>query len=284
MVPAERILAAAREHGADLIGLSGLITPSLEEMAHVARELEREGLDAAAADRRRDDQPRPHGGADRPGVPRRRSCTCWTPRARSGVVSRLKGGEREALRRARTGRAGAAAPRARGSGARSGELLTLEEARAPADPDRLAGLRAAAPELPGRARARGRAARRAGALHRLDAVLRGLGAARDLPADLREPRVGREGARAVRRRTADAGAADRGGAARARGRRTASSPRTPSATTSRSTRTTRARACSARCTRCGSSRTRGGASRTRRSPTSWRRARAGLATGSARSR
>ncbi len=44
MVPAERILAAAREHGADVVGLSGLITPSLEEMAHVAREMDRQGL------------------------------------------------------------------------------------------------------------------------------------------------------------------------------------------------------------------------------------------------
>ena len=44
MVPAERILKAARETHADVIGLSGLITPSLEEMAHVARELQREGV------------------------------------------------------------------------------------------------------------------------------------------------------------------------------------------------------------------------------------------------
>ena len=44
MVPAARILEAARESGADLIGLSGLITPSLDEMVHVAREMEREGF------------------------------------------------------------------------------------------------------------------------------------------------------------------------------------------------------------------------------------------------
>jgi 5-methyltetrahydrofolate--homocysteine methyltransferase len=44
MVPAEKILAAAREHQADMIGLSGLITPSLEEMAHVAREMQRLGF------------------------------------------------------------------------------------------------------------------------------------------------------------------------------------------------------------------------------------------------
>ncbi len=41
MVPAEKILARAKEVNADIIGLSGLITPSLEEMVHVAREMER---------------------------------------------------------------------------------------------------------------------------------------------------------------------------------------------------------------------------------------------------
>ncbi len=44
MVPCENILHAAREHKADIIGLSGLITPSLEEMAHVAAEMKRQGL------------------------------------------------------------------------------------------------------------------------------------------------------------------------------------------------------------------------------------------------
>ncbi|MCC6728226.1 MAG: methionine synthase [Chthonomonadales bacterium] len=44
MVPAERILAAAREQEADMVGLSGLITPSLDEMTHVAREMEREAM------------------------------------------------------------------------------------------------------------------------------------------------------------------------------------------------------------------------------------------------
>ncbi|MCY2989869.1 MAG: methionine synthase [Planctomycetota bacterium] len=44
MVPAEQILKAAVEHDVDLIGLSGLITPSLDEMVHVAKELERAGF------------------------------------------------------------------------------------------------------------------------------------------------------------------------------------------------------------------------------------------------
>ena len=44
MVPCEKILQTAREQHADMIGLSGLITPSLDEMVHVAREMEREGF------------------------------------------------------------------------------------------------------------------------------------------------------------------------------------------------------------------------------------------------
>jgi len=45
MVPAQRILDEARKHEVDMIGLSGLITPSLDEMVHVASEMEREGFD-----------------------------------------------------------------------------------------------------------------------------------------------------------------------------------------------------------------------------------------------
>ncbi|MGZ4457821.1 MAG: vitamin B12 dependent-methionine synthase activation domain-containing protein, partial [Nocardioidaceae bacterium] len=45
MVPAQKILDTAREVGADLIGLSGLITPSLDEMVNFATEMERQGLE-----------------------------------------------------------------------------------------------------------------------------------------------------------------------------------------------------------------------------------------------
>ena len=44
MVPADKILRTAVEQGVDVIGLSGLITPSLDEMVHVAKEMEREGF------------------------------------------------------------------------------------------------------------------------------------------------------------------------------------------------------------------------------------------------
>jgi len=45
MVPCDKILAAAKEHKVDIIGLSGLITPSLDEMVHVAREMKRANFD-----------------------------------------------------------------------------------------------------------------------------------------------------------------------------------------------------------------------------------------------
>jgi 5-methyltetrahydrofolate--homocysteine methyltransferase len=45
MVPADRILDTALEEDCDVVGLSGLITPSLDEMVHVAKEMERRGID-----------------------------------------------------------------------------------------------------------------------------------------------------------------------------------------------------------------------------------------------
>ena len=70
MVPAQKILDAAAEHDADIIGLSGLITPSLDEMVTFAAEMQRAGSDDPAADRWRDDLARPHRGQGRPEVRR----------------------------------------------------------------------------------------------------------------------------------------------------------------------------------------------------------------------
>ena len=69
MVPAARILETASEIDADLIGLSGLITPSLDEMTHVAVRDGAPGLHDPAAHRRRDDVADPHRGQDRAGLP-----------------------------------------------------------------------------------------------------------------------------------------------------------------------------------------------------------------------
>src|SRR5262249_40642803 len=96
MVPADKILDTAVEEGCDVVGLSGLITPSLDEMVNVAKEMERRGLDL----------PLLIGGATPPKQP---------PAARTapeyseptlhvldasrvvGVVSRLLDGERKQL-------------------------------------------------------------------------------------------------------------------------------------------------------------------------------------------
>lgn len=45
MVPADKILERAKAENVDVIGLSGLITPSLDEMVYVAKEMERMGMD-----------------------------------------------------------------------------------------------------------------------------------------------------------------------------------------------------------------------------------------------
>ena len=71
MVPAAKILETAKREKADIIGLSGLITPSLDEMCFVAAEMEREGFELPAAHRRRHDEPRAHRGEDQPQLPER---------------------------------------------------------------------------------------------------------------------------------------------------------------------------------------------------------------------
>ena len=79
-----------------MIGLSGLITPSLDEMVHVAKEMEREGFHDAAADRRRDDQRQAHGGQDR-AVLSRAPCIHVKDASRCvGVVDRLMRPEQRA--------------------------------------------------------------------------------------------------------------------------------------------------------------------------------------------
>ena len=76
MVPAAKILDTASAEQADIIGLSGLITPSLDEMCHVAAEMERQGFTTAAADRRRHHEPRAHRGEDSPELPARPGRLC----------------------------------------------------------------------------------------------------------------------------------------------------------------------------------------------------------------
>ncbi len=113
MVHQDVILRTAAEEKVDLIGLSGLITPSLDEMVSVAREMERRGLKTAAPHRRRDDEPAAYGGQDRAGVQRAGGARARRL-ARGG--RRVEPAERDAARRVpgvHESGAGDAAPAAR---------------------------------------------------------------------------------------------------------------------------------------------------------------------------
>ena len=110
MVPCQDILARAKVEGADIIGLSGLITPSLEEMQHVAAEMQRDDVlprqEDPAADRRRDDEPRAHRGEDRaalrrPGRLRARREPLGRRLQRPAVRGARRGLHRRARRRLR---------------------------------------------------------------------------------------------------------------------------------------------------------------------------------------
>jgi 5-methyltetrahydrofolate--homocysteine methyltransferase len=128
MVPSERILATAKETGADLVGLSGLITPSLEEMVHVAREMERQGFSL----------PLLIGGAT---TSRMHTAVKIAPAYRGpvvhvldasravGVVGQLKGGEKQAAYDAENRTEQERLRREHAARREEQPLLNLEEAR-----------------------------------------------------------------------------------------------------------------------------------------------------------
>ena len=72
MVPANKILETAIENDVDIIGLSGLITPSLDEMVHVAQEMKRQGFFRTTTYRRSNDFTQTHCGKDRSRIRQRR--------------------------------------------------------------------------------------------------------------------------------------------------------------------------------------------------------------------
>jgi 5-methyltetrahydrofolate--homocysteine methyltransferase len=128
MVPASRILETARAEDADIIGVSGLITPSLDEMCHVAGEMEREGLEL----------PLLIGGATTSRVhtavkvsPNYRGPTVYVPDASRavGVVSKLIGAERQQYA-AQVGAEYAAIREQRAAQRRGARRATLADARA----------------------------------------------------------------------------------------------------------------------------------------------------------
>ena len=187
MVPVSRILETAQEVGADLIGVSGLITPSLDEMVHLASTMERQGLTT----------PLLIGGAT---TSRVHTAVKIAP-AYSGPVVHVADASRavgvagalagqggrdayaervradyEAVRTEREGRTARSAPRRSRTRGRTGP------GHWPATPPR--------PTYLGVADVRPVPARGARRAHRLDAVLRDLGDARRVPGDPDDPRLG----------------------------------------------------------------------------------------------
>ena len=251
MVPAHQILDTAVERDADLIGLSGLITPSLDEMCTVATEMERRGMTL----------PLLIGGATTskvhtavkidPCYRAARPSTCPTPRA--PWASRARSVAR-AARRARgrgRGRVRARSP----SAAPARRATRAGHARGgPGEPraHRLARLRPSAAALARRAGVRGLRPRRARPLHRLDAVLPHLGAGGHVPGDPRGPgrRARSRAALTATRRRCSSGSSPSAGSAPRRGRALAGRPRRRRHRRLR--RRERARR-SRRCTRCASS-------------------------------
>ena len=279
MVPAAKILETAKREKADIIGLSGLITPSLDEMCFVAAEMEREGFDC----------PLLIGGAT---TSRVHTAVKISPQLREGAgdlrARREPRGRRrvEAPVRARAPvlrrrdphrvRQGARdAPAQRGfqapHHARSGARQQLQ--------DRLARLQAAQADVPRHARICRLQPRRAGPVHRLDAVLPGLGAAGALSRDPQGQQGRHRGAEALRRRAGDAQAHGRREVDQGVGHRRLLAGELRSSTTSSFTRMRRAGLGSRCCTRCAS-RSRAtprATAPTPRSPISSRRRRPGVA-------
>ena len=179
--------------GATSSAVSGLITPSLDEMVNVAKEMERRGMDPAAADRRRDHVATAHGGADRARVLRAdRSSTCIDASRVVGVVvvtcsTRAQGRASTPTNRDAAGDAPRPARRAREARRCSPTARRSSSATA----DRVAARgRRRAPSFTGHADRSSRTLAELRDVHRLDVLLHGLGAEGPLPADPRPPEHG----------------------------------------------------------------------------------------------
>ena len=200
MVPAQKILDTAREKKVDIIGLSGLITPSLDEMCHVAAEMEREGFDL----------PLLIGGATTsrvhtavkisPNYHRSQAIYVTDASRAVGVVSGLMSPEErpKAIAKVREEYARMAESYARGQAEKAAHL-DQGRPRQPAQ-DRLVEIHAAQADLSRHARLQGLRPRRACPLYRLDAVLPGLGAEGRVPAHPSGRQIWRGRAPSLRRR------------------------------------------------------------------------------------
>ena len=217
MVPAERILATARDEGCHLVGVSGLITPSLDEMVHVASEMTRQGFRV----------PLLIGGATTSKVhtavkiePRYEHGVVHVPDASraAGVASSLVHSEQRAALLADTRDAYGRLRRQREAQQRTRRASPIEAARA----NRLAtdwtGYAPAPPTLPRPAGAHRLPPRGAGRTDRLVTLLPHLGAVRALSPDPRRHRGRGDRARALRGCAGHARSDRHGGLDRSAGR------------------------------------------------------------------
>ena len=204
MVPAAKILETAQAEKADIIGLSGLITPSLDEMCHVAAEMERQGFDlplliGGATTSRTHTAVKIHPNY------RRGQAVYVTDASRAvGVAQSLMSRQlradlcRRDPRRIRQDRRRPCARRGeQAAAAAQGRARQCREVR-------LGELQAAEAVVHRHAVVREFSAGRARPLYRLDAVLPDLGAQRQIPGDPRRRQSRRGGARALQGRAGDA--------------------------------------------------------------------------------
>ena len=184
MVPAAKILDTARELQVDIIGLSGLITPSLDEMCHVAAEMERQNFELPLSDRRRHHQPRAYRGENPSELSQRPGGLCHRcePRGRRCAIADVEGSARTAyVEGVREDYAQIAAAHARGQDDK--KRLSLAEARANGlklDPAQTPAPR---PQFLGTKVLENYPLEKLVDLHRLDAVLFDLGIDRPLSGD-----------------------------------------------------------------------------------------------------
>ena len=204
MVPFQDILKSANDNKADIIGLSGLITPSLDEMVTVAEEMTRQGFHL----------PLLIGGATTSKV---HTALRIAPRYKGTTVHVLDASRAVGVCTALVSESGAQAADFAAKVATEYEAIRVERAGGTKEKvvplagrarqrlqDRLVGLHAAQARRHRHARLRRISAARADRAHRLDAVLPRLGAGRQLSGHPRGQGGGRQRAQALRRRAQDA--------------------------------------------------------------------------------
>ena len=211
MVPAAKILETAKAENCDIVGLSGLITPSLDEMCHVAAEMERQNFDL----------PLMIGGATtsrvhtavkiNPNYKRGQTVYVTDASRAVGVAQALMGRDsrKKYVDDTRAEYARIAATHARAQDDK--KRLSLKDARGNALKLDWASHAPPAPTFLGSRVIDDISDRRADRLHRLVAVLHHLGAGRKIPGDPRRQDRRRGGALALRRRAEDAEADRRQG-------------------------------------------------------------------------